>query len=49
MTDCKQMAEDKLELRAAREGLEIPFDYPQMQIPLWLLSRNAFSKGSAVG
>ena len=36
-TDWKKLAEDKLELKTAWEGLEIPFDYPTKQIPLWLL------------
>lgn len=36
-TDWKKLAEDKLELKAAWEGLEIPFDYPTKQIPIWLL------------
>jgi hypothetical protein len=38
MTDWKQFAEDKAELKAMWEGLEIPFDYPQSEIPLWLHS-----------
>jgi hypothetical protein len=37
MTDWKKLGEDKLELKAAWEGLEIPFEYPTKQIPLWLL------------
>jgi hypothetical protein len=36
MTDWKQFAEDKAELKAMWEGLEVPFDYPQSDIPLWL-------------
>lgn len=35
--DYKKLAEQKAELKAAWEFLELPDEYPEKQIPLWLL------------